>query len=223
MVKLRACPLCHSSSSIWLRNQSVVSDIGLALSYAAQTFFIATIAMSSSQIFWCSLRSRVHTVSQIDALMKAQVNPFTPSSFRAAHASFSVLLMALLATAMSAVSIFAPGAVKVSFNRELSKECTIQTLRDLTSITTYNSSDYSAPIGAVLSVGTFIPPLNPCDSDDGIQCSYDLEFVGPGYNCQDVTASSDYSAFASWTFGPGLGLDNMTNLYKASVVRKLVI
>ncbi len=47
-----------------------------------------------------------------------------------------------------------------------------------------------------------------------MQCRYDLEFVGPGYDCQDVTASSDYAAFANPTFVPGTG--NVTNVYNAS-------
>ncbi len=78
--------LRRSSLSTWLENQTVVSDIGLALAYTAQTLFIAAVAISSSQLFWRSLRSRAHTVARIDALMKAQVNPFTPSSIRAARA-----------------------------------------------------------------------------------------------------------------------------------------
>jgi len=187
--------LRHSNSSAWLRNQTVVSDVGLALAFIAQTLFVAAISISSSQIFWRSLRSRGHTVSQIDALMKAQVNPFTPSSFRAAQASFSVLLLALVATAMSAVSIFAPGAIKVSFNRDFSTECSVKTLRNLTSLTTDNSSDYSTPMGTVLSTGTFIPPLNPCELGSGIQCS-------------------DFAAFANWVSEFG----NMTNVFNASLL-----
>jgi len=81
--------------------------------------FVAAIAISSSQNFWRSLRTRGYAVSQIDALMKAQINPFTPSSFRPTHASFAVLL---LATAMSTVSIFAPGSTKVAFNWDFPKE-----------------------------------------------------------------------------------------------------
>ncbi len=204
--------LRRSSLCTWLENQTVVSDIGLALAYTAQTLFIAAVAISSSQLFWRSLRSRAHTVARIDALMKAQVNPFTPSSIRAARASFTVFLLALLATAMSAVSIFAPGSIQVSNNMDLSKECSVNTLRDLTSLTTDRSSDYSSPLGTVLSLSSFIPPLNACES--GMQCRYDLEFVGPGYDCQDVTASSDYAAFAKPTFVPGTG--NVTNVYNAS-------
>ncbi len=146
--------------------------------------------------------------------MKTQVNPFTPSSFRAAQASFGVLFLALVATAMSAVSIFAPGSIKVSFNRDFSTECSVKNAGNLTSLTTDNSSDYSTPMGTVLSTGNFIPPLNPCESGDGIQCRYDLDFVGPGYDCKDVTASSDFAAFANWTSEFG----NMTNVFNASLL-----
>ncbi len=201
--------LRHSNSSTWLENQTVVSDIGLALAYTAQTLFVAAIAISSSQLFWRSLRSGAHTVAQIDALMKARVNPFTPSSFRAAKVSFSVFLLALLATAMSALSIFAPGSIQVSINMDLTKECSVDTLRNLTSLKTDQLSDYSTPIGTSLSLGSFIPPLNPCEF--GAQCRYDLEFVGPGYDCQDVTASS-----ATWI--PSFEVGNTTHVYNASIM-----
>ncbi len=198
----------------WLYDQS--SSIGLALAYIAQTLFVTAITISSSQVFWCRLRSREHTVSEIDALMKAQVNPFTPLSFRAAKASFGVLLLALLSTAMSAVSVFAPNSINYSVDKQTSEECLVPSLRNLTSLTTDNSSDYSTPIGTVLSLGTYIPPTIS-NLLYGFSV-YDLEFVGPGYDCKDVTASSDYAAFADWTPGPGPGFGNMTNIYNAYIV-----
>ncbi|KLO06874.1 hypothetical protein SCHPADRAFT_675429 [Schizopora paradoxa] len=209
--------LRHASSSTLFGNQRVVSSAGLALAYIAQMLFVTAIAIASSQIFWRNLRSRGHSISQIDALMKTRLNPFTFSAFPAAKASIAIPLLALLGVAMSLLSIFAPGAISVSFDYTRSGACTVQSLGNLTSLLTdSDASDYTTPIGTVLSTGTFIPPLNPCDGSDGMQCSYDLQFVGPGYSCEDVTASSDFAAFASWSPDPD-GF-NMTNVYNASIV-----
>ncbi len=208
-------PLRHSSASSWLKNQSIVSDIGIAIAYAGQTLFAAAIMVALVQLFWHTLRCRGRTVTQIDALMKVQASPISPSTVLAGKTSFGVLLVALLATSMSVISIFAPGSIKVSFDRSLSKECTVMTLRNLTTLTTSNESDYKTPIGTVLSSGTYLAPLNPCDSKDaGPACSYNFEFIGPGFDCQDVTPSSNFTEFAT----TGLPSNNSVNLFNASII-----
>ncbi len=106
--------LCLSGCSNSIRNQVVVSDVGIALAYATQAFLVAAIAISSAQVLWRRIRSRGITMSEIDALMRVCVNPFSPSSFRAIGTSFSVLLLALLASSLSFLSIFTPGSIKIS-------------------------------------------------------------------------------------------------------------
>ncbi len=75
--------------------------------------------------------------------------------------------------------------------------------RDLTAVTTSNWSDYTTAISTVLSSGTYLSPLNPCDFEEaGDACSYNLEFTGPGFDCQDVTSSSNSTDFASAGLSP---------------------
>ncbi len=62
-------------------------------------------------------------------------------------------------------------------------------------------------------MGTYLPPFNPCGSDGSIStCSYNLEFIGPGLACLDVTASSNPEAFTA------ASNPNTTNLFSASIV-----
>jgi len=125
--------------STCIRNQSAVSDIGLALASGAQMLGVAAIAISFSQHFWRNLWSCGHTISQIDAREGASksIRPLVIS--RCAGAIQRVAL-ALLATAMSAVSIL---HLQVSFNRNLPRECSVKSLRNLPSMITDHSSKYS--------------------------------------------------------------------------------
>ncbi len=89
------------------------------------------------------------------------------------------------------------------------------TPRNLTALTTSNESDYKTPIGTVLSSGTYLSPLSPCDlRDEGPVCSYNFEFVGPGFDCHDVTPSSNFTEFAT----TGLSSNNSVNLFNASII-----
>lgn len=213
--------LCLFGCPGWIRNQVVVSDIGIALAYTCQTFLVAAIAISSMQLFWRRIRTRAITISQVDALMSVRVNPLSPSSFRALGASFNVLLLALLASSMSFLSIFTPGSIKVSNDFSRSQDCTVWNARNLTALPSFNDTqsnstvDYSTQIVTVLSSGAYLPPVNPCASGSGeaVQCSYSLEFVGPGFECEDVTASSNETAFIAPISFPGF--PTTINLFEA--------
>ncbi len=174
-------PVSHAS---WITDQSVVSDIGIALAYAGQTLLGAALSISSSQLFWRSLRVRGHSITQLDALMKTQVNPVSLSLFRCGRASLPVILAAFVSVSMPLVSVFAPNSIKVSFDRSQSTECMVKTPRNLTALTTSNSSDYTVSVVAVLASGTYLPPASTCntsvDVESPSQCSYDISFVGPG-------------------------------------------
>ncbi|KLO09583.1 hypothetical protein SCHPADRAFT_943515 [Schizopora paradoxa] len=187
------------------RNQTIVSDIGLALSYVGQVCISAAMSVACVQLLWRSLRSqaspRGHAIAQIDALMHACTSPFSPSIFRALRASASVSLVAALAASTSFISIFAPGAIRVSPDHSGTSTCNVQSPRNLSTLVTPSSvvDDYISPISAVLSLGSYLPSAvnSACDGlGSNSQCSYDLQFAAPGFSCEDVTASSNYTAFA---------------------------
>ncbi len=207
---------CISGCPGWinLKNQVVVSEIGIALAYAGQTLFAIVVGASSVQLFWRRIRSRGLQILEVDALMKVRSSPVSPSLYRACCASLTIPFFAFLAASTSILSIFAPGALRVSTSHLESKECTVPTPRNL-SIAIGSNTDglFYTPIITVLSSGTYLAPLGSCGPGD---CSYNLEFIGPGFECHDVTASSNATEFISGGPGAELG-DNVTNLFQASI------
>ncbi|KLO12658.1 hypothetical protein SCHPADRAFT_941032 [Schizopora paradoxa] len=207
----------RTQDSQWLRDQTVVSDVGLALAYAGQSLLIAAIAISLTQRFWRTLRSRALNIAELDALMSMQTSSLSTSTIRAARTSPGVLFLALLAASMTLITIFAPGAIKVSSNHGQSRQCTIMVPKNLSAVATTGDlasvkTIYEAPIMVAMSSGTYLPPMDPCELDGAAQCSYDLQFFGPGFQCSNVTASSNEPAFI--TPDPSTGT---INLFGASI------
>ncbi|KLO12643.1 hypothetical protein SCHPADRAFT_404983 [Schizopora paradoxa] len=185
-------PISHPR---WITKQRVVSDIGIAIAYAGQVCLAAAIAISSQQLFWNILRRRAHTISQIDSLMRMQQNPFSTSLFRCTQASLALIVAAFISASLPIISTFAPNSIKLSFDHIKSAECTVRTPRKLTTLHTTNVSDYSVPINSVFMSGSYSSPANLCNADLGLQCSYNIDFFGPGLHCSDVTTSKNFTAF----------------------------
>ncbi|KLO06391.1 hypothetical protein SCHPADRAFT_895479 [Schizopora paradoxa] len=149
----------HCTSSFKLFHpfrKPTIRKQGLALAYIAQMLFVTAIATASSQILWRNLRLRWHSISEIDALMKTRFNPFTFSAFPAAKAP-----IALSSSASRFKGVFRP------ITREF--DVVVDGQQCFRSV-----SDFTTPIGTELSTGMFLPPLNLCDGNDGVQCSYEL-------------------------------------------------
>ncbi len=172
-----------------------MSDVGIAVAYASHTLFAAAIAVSSSQILWRSLRVRSHAISQIDALLKTQTNPFSPSLFRCGRSSLfhdcccdhdSLPVVCLDFGARLDTDLFQSKPIqKLHRNGPTQFDCA-------------DDLQYIGLFGAINSVvyeSTYLPPLNPCNLNASTQCSYSFNFSGPGLDCSDVTASSNYTAF----------------------------
>ncbi|KLO09383.1 hypothetical protein SCHPADRAFT_567190 [Schizopora paradoxa] len=205
-----------SDSSSWSRNQTVVSDIGTAISYVVQVFLASVISASCVQLYWLAIRSRGHRIAQIDALMSVHTSPFSLLLLRALSASIPVCIVAMLASSASVVSIFAPSAIKLNTNHLQTNDCTVSTPRNLSSIVTpATDNSYLSPMGAVLASGSYLPPVIQCDLGSSSQCSYDLQFVGPGLSCEDVTAISNYTTFAN---GRQLDITGKINLFQAITI-----
>ncbi len=181
-------------ASDWILDQTIVSDVGIALAYVGQTFLAVAIATSCEQIFWRTIRSRGHAISHIDALMKVQVSPISSSFLCALRDPLGMApaLLALLAASMPLLSIFAPGSIKVSANYSQSEGCMVLAPRNLSAMVVETTlGDYAVPIGAVMSSGNYLPPVGGCGSDRSLDCSYELQFVGPGLDCDDVPAPNN--------------------------------
>ncbi|KLO12657.1 hypothetical protein SCHPADRAFT_890622 [Schizopora paradoxa] len=191
-----------AGASDFFLNQVIVSDTGNALAYIGQTFLAAAVATACTQLFWRAVRSRGHSISQIDALMNVQFNPISPSLLRALKVSFLIPLLALFVFSTSLISIFAPGSITVPPDQSQSRDCAALSLRNLSALET-KLSDYTTPIFTGMSLATNFEPIDACESASDVGCAYDLQFIGPGFSCEDVTASSNKSAFTN-RFGKGI-------------------
>ncbi|KLO14345.1 hypothetical protein SCHPADRAFT_927945 [Schizopora paradoxa] len=178
-----------------ISDQSFVGYSGIALTFVVQASLGIVISTSSSQIFWRSLRSQGHSVSQTDALMNTRNNPFSLSLFRCGDASLSTIVASFISSAITLVSVFVPGSISLSFDRRQSKYCVVKTPRNLTSLSTSIDADYSTPIDTVFLSGNYLSPNIPCEVDAGTRCNFTVDFMGPGLSCSDVTASSNFTAF----------------------------
>ncbi|KLO16640.1 hypothetical protein SCHPADRAFT_937672 [Schizopora paradoxa] len=209
--KVPRSPLRFSKSSRLLYNQTIVSDVGIALAYIGQTLIAIAILSSCDQIFWRALRDRGHSISSIDSTMRVQSGPFTLSILPALRVSAFVPLLVILAALTSLVSIFAPGSIKVNQDFQHSETCTILAPRNLTALAVNATVEdltvgNNGPLQTVFSSGTYIPPTPACGTNPAAsRCNYDLQFSGPGFDCEEVAKSSNYSSFISPIFGNDSG------------------
>ncbi|KLO16635.1 hypothetical protein SCHPADRAFT_201465 [Schizopora paradoxa] len=203
--KVPSSSLQISDPSGWLLNQTIVSDIGIALAYVGQTFIAVVIVTACHQFFWLTVRNRGLAILAIDFVMKAQDNPFSFSTLSALRVSIIVPLLTFLAASTPLVSIFAPGSIKVTTDFNRLESCTVLAPRDMSSLAVNAPSSgeggaNNTPLQTVLASGSYIPPIDVCGLSFSAQrsrCSYDLQFTGPGFNCENVTTSNTYSAFVS--------------------------
>ncbi|KLO07370.1 hypothetical protein SCHPADRAFT_945338 [Schizopora paradoxa] len=212
--------LLHLSDfSEWVREQTIVSSIGIALAYLGQ-IFLATIIMSScNQVFWCTIRDNGHTISRIESLMRVQTSPFTLSIAIALRSSLCIPLLATLAACTPIISIFAPGSIKIAQDYKEFRQCTVPTPQDLMDLKPNmatrdqtQASGYPSTLATVFSTGNYLPPINACGSNS--QCTYNLQFIGPGLDCNDIATSNNYAEFKIDPELSGLGA---TMLFQAEV------
>ncbi|KLO12652.1 hypothetical protein SCHPADRAFT_941027 [Schizopora paradoxa] len=188
-------PFQLSNPATSLLNQTISSDIGIGLSYAAQVLLAAAITISSVQLFWRAARSRGHSITQIDQLMTMQAVSFPSSPLRAFCTSLGVSVCALLAASTSLVSVLPSGSLSILTNYTREEACTVLVARNLSALET-TSSDFTSPVTAVMMSGTYLQPSSTCNLGDSVSsCSYRLQFDGPGFNCEDVSASTNATEF----------------------------
>ncbi|KLO07366.1 hypothetical protein SCHPADRAFT_651900 [Schizopora paradoxa] len=211
-----------SDRSGWLANQTIVSGINTALAYSGQTFLALAIATSCNQILWHSLRRRRHSIFGIDSIMNLQANIFSSSILSALRASVSVPLLIFLAASAPFVLIFAPGSIKINPDFKVDQNCTVLAPRNLSTLVTdptinreIEGVTATNPLENVLASGTYFQPINGCGSgpsaSSASQCTYDLQFMGPGLDCEEGLTSNNYSSFV---FNPE---NQMTFLYMANI------
>ncbi|KAF7977547.1 hypothetical protein HWV62_3332 [Athelia sp. TMB] len=202
------------------RSQQVVSALSNLIANCERIVLTMAIGIAFIQVLWMFLRKNHYSIEQIDNFMATRSSAFTPSSFATLCSSAFVLtLMALCATAMTAITVLAPGALSVLPEALiLNSSCTVPTV-DVA------SGDYGAPqlngIGVaswpgisqlvarvVVQEQPFLPTNQyiTCNST----CQYDLSFVAPAIQCTDASDSVNFNVTLpnhttnSTVNGPGL-------------------
>lgn len=180
-----------------LRGQALSVALGNLIANGARVALAAMISIVFAQLLWLHLRTHSFTVSHVNALIACNNNPFNPTAISTWFSSaFFLALLALFGILMSAITIFAPGALSITQSDVgLSDSCTVHTVDFSTDFQfmQYNLAGVGAPLEVVHSLvtkvliqGTYIMPLSRCG---GKTCRYNLEFLGPAVNCTDTTSS----------------------------------
>ncbi len=92
-----------------LQNQNNINFVGTTIAHGARIMLSMAIGMTFAQRFWETLRSRSHTIGQIDALVNCGQSPFRPSTLRAAKTSIGLFSISLIASATALVVVLSPG------------------------------------------------------------------------------------------------------------------
>ncbi len=180
----------------FLRQQANVRFVATTIAHGARAAFSIAVGITFAQLFWETLRSRSFTIQEIDALVKCGRSPFQPSVIRAATASFLLFLVACIASALALVVIIPPGSLTVSNDgQRLDPRLvpTVPNLMDLNTSTSFSAQLLDSVTG-ILASNTYLPPFRAVVCDAGAsRCSYNVSFVGPAFDCVDVSSQTNFS------------------------------
>lgn len=218
--KAPSSSLQHLDLEEWMLNQTIVSIVGNGLVYTGQTFLVIAITASCNQVFWHALRQGGHAISKLNSAMQVQINPLSWSLVSALQAFKPVSMLVLLAASMPLLSIFAPGSIKILSNFQEVTNCTVLAPSNLSALVV-NKTLYDAnfgnmgSLGNVFTLGTYLQPIinNTCNAN--AHCTYDLQFMGPGFDCKITATSNNYSSFSQ---DPELGEETTsTSLFRVAI------
>ncbi|KLO16636.1 hypothetical protein SCHPADRAFT_201548 [Schizopora paradoxa] len=194
----------------FLMSQRNVTFIGTAIAHGARILLAMAISATFIQVFWKTLRSRSHTIEQIDALVNCGQSPFYPSAFRAATTSIVLYAIAIAVSATSLVVVFSPGSLTITTNFQRDKSCVVpnvpcQVMTPSFTIPANDTNDesflLSSIIESMLASNTYLSPFQNDFSSvcgDGVpSCSYNISFAGFAFNCVDVTDGTDFSSITN--------------------------
>ncbi|KAF7984121.1 hypothetical protein HWV62_16748 [Athelia sp. TMB] len=185
------------------RSQQVVSALSNLIANCERIVLTMAIGIAFIQVLWMFLRKNHYSIEQIDNFMATRSSAFTPSSFATLCSSAFVLtLMALCATAMTTITVLAPGALSILPEQLiLNSSCTVPTV-DVA------SADYGAAVlsgpgvaswpGIAQLVARVIVQEQPflptnqyitCNSS----CQYNIEYIAPAIQCTDASDSVNFN------------------------------
>jgi hypothetical protein len=179
-------------------SQGVITALGNLIAYSARVALAAVIGNVFVQLLWSHLRRQSCSIKQINGLVACSQSPFSPSSIPAwLPSTFVLAFVAVLATLMAAISIFAPGALTVmSSDTALSEPCTVSAPNLGNGNLASAGNEFGNPISQTVAYasrivvqGSYLPPMSLCNGS----CLFDIDFLAPALNCTNTTTSVDFN------------------------------
>jgi len=193
--------------------QSTLNAISVAMAFIFKTCIGFALLTAFTQLLWLTLRERWLEATSIDRLFSSPNSLKALLHIRPATKAPVTWTLALLCWLVPFATIFPPGAISVV---GISSNAMVEKL-----VPTFNSSANTSSLvgwgGAATDCyggagqetlrmasmtmlgGIPLPFSSPC----GPNCSYDIGFRGPAWNCQNSTADADNPFGPASTFSSG--------------------
>ncbi|KLO14344.1 hypothetical protein SCHPADRAFT_939633 [Schizopora paradoxa] len=176
------------------RQQGIANAIGNSLAYAVNTLFGVAISIAFVQQFWLRLRSHSGgmSISEIDIMSGCRERMSPISALRAWYTAFGLFMISCLATSMTLINVWTPGALHVmSANFHRQEECVVTTVRlpNHGAVGPYIADWYQR---RTILQGSYIPPPIKCG---GRPCRYQVSYTAPAFNCTNITSNYDFTSF----------------------------
>jgi hypothetical protein len=186
---------------------STLNAISVAMAFIFKTCIGLAVLVAFTQLLWLTFREKWLKITSIDALFSSPSNAWCLLDFRIATKAPVTWTVALLCWLLPLTAIFPPGAISVvGVNGNSTVAMSVPTFNSSTNATSliawdaaaedcYNGAGQDLLRLATLTIlgGSALPFSSPC----GPNCTYNIGFRGPAWDCQNSTSDPDNP------FGPG--------------------
>ncbi|KLO14342.1 hypothetical protein SCHPADRAFT_319802 [Schizopora paradoxa] len=179
-----------------LRQQGIANAIGNSLAYVVNTLFGVAISIAFVQQFWFRLRSHAGgmSIGEMDVMSDCRERMSPISALRAWYTAFGLFVISCLATSMTLITVWTPGALHVksaSFHKQ--EQCVVSTvnLPNGSAVGPFVAEWYQR---RTILQGSYIPPSASCGDRS---CRYQVTYSAPAFNCSNITSIYDFTLFRS--------------------------
>lgn len=216
----------RTSLSKTLREQSLVNALGNILSTLGKIGLAGATGVAFDQLFWRRMRTAGLTVQEVDNTLDFKGNPAKFTTWTSGLHAFWLYIVATAASLLVIITIVTPGSITVT-SMLTARSCTVKTVNlggaNLAANQALSSLDgvaggfkYNQPtddlrfsIARTMMSGTYSVPSTPC----GV-CEYNISFIAPALQCQDLTSQTDISSvMPQFPFGSYFYVWNATSNY----------
>ncbi|RPA76334.1 hypothetical protein BJ508DRAFT_379502 [Ascobolus immersus RN42] len=204
--------------------------IGNGLAYFAKTMFVATVGVAWRQQIWNVVRKRFISIEGVDTLFNLLGQPVGFFKMEVWKNGLFAVLVAIFAWLIPLAAILAPTTLSIVDGKSIeSDKCFVPSLnifsRDGPEIMPQLFKD-----GTVANVDGSLKALSmktaygqqivdypsPC----GVNCTYNIDFVGPTYKCEEKPVTAQVIADERWNLWGGFmdGRAYHTKWYRSSLL-----